>query len=547
MTRQAQVGAFAILALLFLFGIFYFITDFGTRHGGYKVGIHFQSAAGLTPGALVYFSGVNVGSVDSIELLKDNTVDVILAVNRDIDIPQTSRFLIQAPLTGSPNVVIVPPTDRTPVPALPKQVLPVAEQPQGSNAATIADLLQQGQGEIKRFDVVMSELEARTPKLLDTLQTTLNNANDLTVTAKGSMQQLSGQLSSIGNSLQASLTTASANIDQLTGTLNASATSDSAKVSKLLDQLNSTSVALNRSMTSIQDLATDPKLKQNILTTTQSIAQATQTMAELAKDLRTVTGDPQTQAQMRSTVANLDAVMQKTNSLLGDLGGTSSVYGVDAGATPAPAAPFPLPTISPYPLPSGIAPPPTFPPSSAPPGGAPSAPGGATGTQPANSAAATHARAQLQGKLGTLARNLVALQLRVSGLSVQHNPGLNPVMTQSQGPLGDINVIVLPHATTSLMFGANSIGNNTTWNALLEQSKGSFRFGGGVLYSQIGVLAQWNPLTPFGLETRVYDLTYPMIDLYGNFRIAPGAELFFGVRDVNHTSRRNTVGLQYQF
>ncbi len=38
--------------------------------------------------------------------------------------------------------------------------------------------------------------------------------------------------------------------------------------------------------------------------------------------------------------------MQKANSLLGELGGTSSVYGVDAGATPAPPT---VPNASPYP------------------------------------------------------------------------------------------------------------------------------------------------------------------------------------------------------
>jgi phospholipid/cholesterol/gamma-HCH transport system substrate-binding protein len=123
MTRQAQVGAFAIIALLLLFGVFYVITDFGTRHTGYRVGVHFESAAGLTSGALVYFSGVNVGSVDSITLLPDNTVDVILAVNKDIDIPQASKFLIQAPLTGSPNVIIVPP--KIAGPSLARTVLPV--------------------------------------------------------------------------------------------------------------------------------------------------------------------------------------------------------------------------------------------------------------------------------------------------------------------------------------------------------------------------------------------------------------------------------------
>ncbi len=124
---------------------------------------------------------------------------------------------------------------------------------------------------------------------------------------------------------------------------------------------------------------------------------------------------------------------------------------------------------------------------------------------------------------------------------------LNPVLTASQGPLGDINLVVLPHATTNLMVGANAIGNNTTWNAVLQQHKGNFSYGGGVLYSQIGIMGQYAPLHGFGVETRIYDLTYPMIDLYGNLHIAPGAELFFGQRDVNHASRRNTFGIQYQF
>ncbi|HEX3672015.1 MAG TPA: MlaD family protein [Candidatus Cybelea sp.] len=509
MTRQAQVGAFAIVALLLLFGVFYVITDFGTRHTGYRIGVHFNSAAGATPGALVYFSGVDVGSIDSIVLLSDNTVDVILAINRDIDVPAASRFLIQAPLTGSPVVVILPPRQKPPVPLLPRQVLPIAEQPRGVNGASIADLLEQGQGELKRFDTVMSLIEERTPKLLNTLQSTLNNAQDLTVATKATLAQLSSPLLS-----------ASTNFEQLSATLNASAAVDSQKVGALLDQFQSTSVALNKSMSALQGLATDPRLKENVLATTQSIAEATQTLAALTKDLRTVTGDPQTQAQMRNTIANLDAVMQKADSLLGQLGGTSSVYGVDTGATPPPLT---VPSGSPYPQ------------------GAPgSSQTPAPGINP-------ELRAKLQGKLASVARNLVAIQVRLSGLSPQHNPGLNPVLTSSQGPLGDINVLVLPHSSTSLMVGANAIGNNTTWNAVLEKNSGSFHLGAGVLYSQVGVLGQYAPIHGLGFETRIYDLTYPMIDLYGNIHLAPGAQLFFGQRDVTHASRRNTIGLQYQF
>jgi ABC-type transporter Mla subunit MlaD len=517
MTRQAQVGAFAIVALLLLFGVFYVITDFGTRHTGYRIGVHFNSAAGLTPGALVYFSGVDVGSVDSIELLADNSVDVILAINRDIDVPSASRFLIQAPLTGSPALVIIPPRAKPPVPLLPRQVLPIADQPRGTNGASIADLLQQGQGELKRFDTVMALVEQRTPKLLNTLQTTLNNANDLTLSTKASLQRLSDELVALGANLQGSLGQASANVVQLSETLNTSAAVDSKKIGVLLDQFQSTATALNRSMTALQELATDPRLRANILATTQSIAETTATIAAMTKDLRTVTSDPQTQAQLRNTIANLDAVMQKANSLLGELGGTSTVYGVDAGATPAPPT---VPISSPYP------------------GAAAPAPAGTVSPE---------LRTHLQGKLASLAHNLIAIQVRLSGLSPQHNPGLNPVLTSSQGPLGDLNLVLLPHGSTSVLVGANAIGNNTTWNALLEKNSGSFHVGAGVLYSQIGVLGQYAPLHGLGFETRVYDLTYPMIDLYANLHLMPGAELFFGQRDVTHASRRNTFGFQYQF
>ena len=256
MTRQAQVGAFAIVALLLLFGVFYVITDFGTRHTGYRIGVHFQSAAGVTSGALVYFSGVNIGSVDSIELLADNTVDVILAINRNIDIPTASRFLIQAPLTGSPAVVIVPPREKPPLPLLPRQVLPIADQPKGSNGTSIGDLLQQGQGELKRFDTVMALVEQRTPKLLNTLQTTLSNANELTLSTKVALQRLSDEFLALGANLQSSLGEASTNVVQLSRTLNTSATTDSRKIGQLLDQFQSTATALNRSMTALQDLAT---------------------------------------------------------------------------------------------------------------------------------------------------------------------------------------------------------------------------------------------------------------------------------------------------
>jgi phospholipid/cholesterol/gamma-HCH transport system substrate-binding protein len=538
MTKQAQVGAFAILALLLLFGVFYVITDFGTRHTGYRLGVHFESAAGLHSGALVYFSGVTVGTVDSITLLPDNTVDVILAINRDVDIPRESRFLIQAPLTGDPNLLIVPPVPRprpsgitgpTPAPpaiaTLERKVLPVDQQPQGTNTATVADLLEQGQGEIKRFDLILADLERREPKLFDTLQQALTNANDLTLTAKTSISTMTAQL-------QSSLGQASANIVSLTGTLNDSAKLNSGRINDILAQFDATSRALNVSMTQLESLATNKQLKGNVLATVQNIRDTTQNIADLTRDLQNVTGDPQTQAQLKNTVANLDATLQKANSLLGSLGGTSSVYGVDQGATP-------------YPIPTGIATPPLNVPQ---PYATPAAPGpGATPYPMSTQAGPTVSEMKLKHRLGDIAKDLVAIQFRMSGLNQQTVCCENPLFTNNQGPESDINLLVLPRSKTSLLVGVNNIGHGATANAALVSSLSpDFRLGYGVFYSQVGLMGQYNARL-FGLETKIFNPQWPQIDLYGNINVAKGFQLFVGERALNQPVRRFTYGFQVQY
>ena len=539
MSRQAQVGAFAILALLLLFGVFFVITDFATRHTGYRVGIHFNSAAGLHSGALVYFSGVTVGSVDSIVLLPDNTVDVILAVNKDIDIPRDSKFLIQAPLTGDPSMLIVPPipkprpigmTGPTPAPAavpvLERRLLPVDQQPQGTNTATIADLLEQGQGEIKRLDIMLADLQNREPHLLATLQNAMNNANDLTVTANRSVQQLSTRAQQIADTLQSSMNQASSNVVQLTGTLNTTVAQNSGKVSTLLTSLNGTALSLNQSVDSLKSLAQNKEMKQNIIDTTKNIADATQTIAFLTNDLRQITGNPQTQGQVKDTVAQLDATLQKANSLLATLGGTSSVYGVDAGATPLPAN---FPTSAP----------------------------GKNGQRPRSSTNSTTVAdgnpgtpagaAKLKKGLGGIVKNLAAIQLRFSGLSQQRYVGTNPLLGPDRGPQTDFNLLLLPKGGTTFMMGANDIGAKTSYNfAAITTMGNGIRVGGGILYSRFGVLGQFNH-GPIGLEGRLYDLRRPTLDGYLNLRAADAATFFIGQRDITHPERRTTFGLQLQF
>jgi ABC-type transporter Mla subunit MlaD len=526
MNKQAIVGLFTLLGLVALFAVFLIIANVGTG-GRYQTAVHFKSAAGLHKGALVYESGVIVGIVDQTKLLpEDFTVDVIMAINNSVDIPRDSRFLIAAPLTGDATVEIVPPAPAprpvglvgpTPVPQtvalLPREILPIEQQPQGTNPATLGDLLEEGQGEVHRLDRMLSQLEDSEPRLLGSLQSAIDHANVLTTEGTKRLFRLTDRFETLTSTLQLALDAGSKNVVALTATLNSTAQRNSANIDTIFTNISRASVALNQTVDQVRDLASDPQIHQNLLDTTKGLAQTATTIGGITQDLRKVTSDPQTQAQLRDTIANTDAATQKLNSLLHGFGGTSSVYGVDAGATPAPTG------------------------SGAPHAAAPSEASGTT-------------VGSFQSRIGAVAHNLLAIQIRLSYLDT-YNPnsiGQPLLATSNRGPQTDFNAVLLPHNSTSFLIGANDIGTpQTSWNVALKQTLAPHLVvGGGVLYNNLGAMVQYNPGI-LGFEARVYDPNFPTLDAYGNLNVARGVQLFGGERDITHNGRRTVFGLQLQF
>jgi ABC-type transporter Mla subunit MlaD len=555
MNKQAQVGLFTILGLIAVFAVFFVLADFGTRARGYKVGVHFQAASGLRNAAIVYLSGVPIGAVDEITLLPDYTTEVILAIRPGFAIPRSSRFLIQAPITGEPTVLIEPPPNvSSSVATWPREVLPLAEQPRGTNPATFADLLEQGQGEVRRLDDLLAQFQRAEPSLLAELSSTLRNANALTTNANHSLTKVTGKIETLADSLQQNLTLASTNVVALTGSLNSVVQRDSASIDILLGQLTRTSKSFGETVDSLHDVATNPTVKKNLIDTTRDFAATAKAFAELTNDLHNVTGNPQTQNQLRDAVAQLDATSQKVDSLVGQLGGTSKVYGVDAGASPAPAEPgggssAPSPaTAAPGAPPAGPAstplPPGAAVPSTSSQGRAPSA----NGTDPGSSAGL----ANLRRRLNSFTKDLVQLQVRVGELSPARPGSLNtntsPLLTSDRGPESDFNVFLLPHARTGLEAGVNDVGSSgtSTANVILINRSGGLSYGGGIEYSRLGVNAAI-ARGVFGLETRAYDLRHPTVDSYVNILAFPKLQFFGGERDLTHVDRRTVFGLQFEF
>ncbi len=298
-------------------------------------------------------------------------------------------------------------------------------------------------------------------------------------------------------------------------------------------------------------------MKNNLIDTTRDFALTAKTFAELTGDLRKVTGNPQTQNQLRDTVAQLDATSQKVDSLVGQLGGRSRVYGIDPDATPAPdvATPRPGEVATSEPLIPGSA---SSSAPSAPGAGAASASPGAystsaprasSGGQPAGQPAAL---ASLRNRLNQFTKDLVELQVRASELAPLRpgsaNRNVSPLLTADRGPQSDLNIFILPKAHTGLEAGVNDAGGpgTSTANFMLLNRSGGLTYGGGLEYSRLGLTASIAERS-FGLETRAYDLRHPTLDQYINLFVAPKIQLFGGERDLSHSSRRTTFGLQFEF
>jgi ABC-type transporter Mla subunit MlaD len=551
MSRQALVGLFTIFALVGLFGIFVVLANVGPQ-GRYKIGVHFKSAAGLHKGALVYESGVVVGIVDSTELLpEDFSVEVVLAINNNVDVPRTAEFLIQAPLTGDSTMEIVPlpPSARTgfapaanapaAVAVLPRTILPLNQQPQGTNPATIQDLLDQGQGEVRRLDKMLATLEQREPALLGTLQAALDNAKELSGTANETFHKLSGRIDTLADTMQLALEKNSANLTDLTGSLDKAVNRNTGHFDSIVAALDRSAHDLNVTADHITSLASDPQLRDNILHATQGLADTATTFASIANDFHNVTGNPQTQAQLRDTVAQIDAASQKANAIFARFGGRSHVYGVDAGATPAPATP----AAGGHAAPSGAAVPhasATFAPQ--------------FGASPAPSSSTPPSlQTNVKDKIGSLVNDLIALQIRVSELDDEHaGTYRSPLLRADRGPQTDINLLALPEAHTYLFAGVNDTGGpTTTWNfAAMERVAPHLQLGGGLLYSRLGARAVYDPgLNGLGLgfSGLIYDPRHPTADGYLNLHLGGGLQLFGGERDILHSGRRTAFGLQYQY
>ena len=304
----AKLGALSIILIAVVVIVLYVVTNFGPRQNGYQIGVHFRSAAGLSNGAQTFLSGVVVGNVDQVKILPDNTIETIVTIRPGIEIPVGSTFLIAAPLTGAPALLIsAPPPSRAPG-FLPHRILPIAEQPIGSTHPSIADLMLQGQGVAKRIPTMFSELQHSQRSMLASLRSAQANGTAIRYQMRGNASEMSGRLG-------ATMRRAAYYSRDIATTLKASNLRNRATIDSLTQSLKGASAQMSESVEALRAISTDPSVKINVTAAKSNLRDTLARMSEVTQDLRAISTDPQTRMQLLDIAAQLKATLQKLRSI----------------------------------------------------------------------------------------------------------------------------------------------------------------------------------------------------------------------------------------
>ncbi len=519
MSTQLRVGIFAVVTVITLFVVWYVLSNFSLRKNSYQTAFHFRTVAGLQEGASVQLSGVVIGQVDRIELLADQTVEVICTIGGDHTLYRGSTVLVTTTLTGQSTLSIMPPRDLASAQPLPHGILPLAEQPQGTLPPSFADLAAQGQAQLKQLDKTLSIVNEELPKLVSKFNGVASHTDTLVLHTDETLRTLSAQLSDTVNhvdalisSSQSVLAESGRNVNELTGTMRKLVMDNQGRFSKLIGNLADTASNLNKTMQTVSQITADPSVKANLIQTTANIKDSSEKLKQIATDIESITGDPNMQGRLRGAIEDLSSTIAKADDILG---GFSNAQGHNE--PPAPRSSNAPNGVRPYPVHSPI---------------------------PMSSA---HSNLTLPD-LGEHRAALHTARGHLSFASFTQLQVRETWGTRGGGPDSDLNVVLLPRATTHISVGANDLGYKTTYNFLIDTiASPRLQYSAGVLYSNLGMKTTYRLGGPLGVDARLYDPRHPKLDLYGDYRLTERLQLFYGERRLFGADKLPSFGFQIDY
>jgi ABC-type transporter Mla subunit MlaD len=299
--RAARTGLAALVVIILAaVGVYYIVQQRGT--GGYRMGVRFAQAEGISAGSEVFLNGVLVGTVRRVQILPDTSVEFILGIFHDTSIPKNAQFTVRSTLTGTPSLLIaVPPSTTAAHEVWPKRVLPPAEQPVGTPALTLETFMASNSGLTSRAQRVLALARPYGKPMIAHLERARANG-------AGTMQELHATLPSLMGTLQGTIAMAKANAQSAQTALRGR---NQEKIASIAASFKQSAADLEKTSQSLTALKRDPQVRENARQASIQLRATASTMAKLSDDMRAISANPQTKAELRDASARLKALLHK--------------------------------------------------------------------------------------------------------------------------------------------------------------------------------------------------------------------------------------------
>lgn len=290
--NELVVGLFLFIGLILLAGLVLQFGRFEEIFGKqYRITVVFDDASGLIKGSEVRMGGARIGRVAKLpELIENVQVEVLLAIDENIRIPEGSAFQINsATLLGDKLIVVIPPEKMTGAFIQPDSRLPGAG-PSGLEAL-------QSQAETVSRDV---------SRILKQGEQTLAKIDDAVVEIQGASRQLGESLAKINRSVLAE-----ENLANFDKTL--------ANLAEASDEWKKTSTGLQPTLAEARNTIAGIKSATDSLK--QTLAKADQSIAAIEPALK---GMPEAVANVSETAAKAGDTLDRMRRGEGMLGAFAS-------------------------------------------------------------------------------------------------------------------------------------------------------------------------------------------------------------------------------
>jgi len=362
--REGSVGLFLLLGLLVFGGIVFFLKKDQLRGNNYQVKLMFENAGGLREGARVFFRGVGVGRVASIQPTS-NGVEVWTEINNRLPIPRdVTVTTTRSGLLGEVSVNIIPQStledtgkkinplgaecpekqlilcnnEKIPAEASPDLIESLARLADSFDDQTFFENLNTAVDNTnkatKQFIILTKEVTAVTQRVQKEMDTISNTFNRIGNTAD-SMSNTADRISNTADSLSNTANVATTNIEQLgseytntaiqinllASNLNQIITDNKKDFSSAIASLSQTAADISQVAQSTNNLVTqiDEKDVQKI---TKNLGTTSENLAQLSSDLKTIAtelNNPTNLATLQQTLDSARVTFANTAKITSDI------------------------------------------------------------------------------------------------------------------------------------------------------------------------------------------------------------------------------------